>query len=111
MSTGMNAIETWLVIVGLTGVTVLTRSFFLVLGDRIPLPERVQHALRYAPACALVALVAPEVLAVNGELALSLSNFKLLAGGVAIAAMLATRSMIVTMLVGMGAFTALRLFA
>ncbi|MCU0951275.1 MAG: AzlD domain-containing protein, partial [Burkholderiaceae bacterium] len=44
----MSQLDTWLVIVGLTAVTVLTRSFFLVLGDRIPLPERVQHALRYA---------------------------------------------------------------
>jgi branched-subunit amino acid transport protein len=107
----VNAVETWLVIVGLTGVTVLTRSFFLALGDRIPLPERIQHALRYAPACALVALIAPEVLTVKGELALSLANFKLLAGTLAIVAMLVTRSMIVTMLIGMGAFTALRLFA
>ena len=55
----MKDLYIWSVIIGLTGVTVLTRSFFLVLGDRIPLPERVQHAMRYAPACALAALIAP----------------------------------------------------
>ena len=105
----MTSLEIWIVIVGLTGVTIVTRSFFLVLGNRIPLPERVQHALRYAPACALAALVAPEVLTAQGSLALSLDNPRLVAGAVAVATMLATRSMIATMLIGMGAFTALRL--
>lgn len=107
----MNAIEIWIVIVGLTGVTVLTRSFFLVLGDRIALPARVQHALRYAPACALAALIAPEVLTAQGQLALSFANLKLLAGAIAIVTMLVTRSMVATMAVGMGAFTLLRLYA
>lgn len=107
----MNPLETWVVIIGLTAVTVLTRSFFLVLGDRIPLPERVQHALRYAPGCALAALIAPEVLTAQGELALTFTNVKLLAGAVAIGTMLVTRSMIATMAVGMGTFTALRLLA
>lgn len=106
----MSALDTWLVIVGLTVVTIVTRSFFLLLGDRIPLPERVQHGLRFAPACALAALIAPEVLTVQGQLALSLDNVKLLSAAAAIAVMLATRSMIVTMVVGMGAFTVLRLF-
>ncbi len=105
----MNALDTWLVIIGLTAVTVATRSFFLVLGDRIPLPQRVQHALRYAPACALVALVTPEVLLEQGQLSLTLNNVKLLASALAIGVMLASRSMIVTMAVGMAAFTALRL--
>jgi branched-subunit amino acid transport protein len=105
----VNALDTWLVIIGLTAVTVATRSFFLVLGDRIPLPLRVQHALRYAPACALVALVAPEVLLEQGQLSLTLNNVKLLASALAIGVMLVSRSMIVTMAVGMAAFTALRL--
>jgi len=105
----VNALDTWLVIIGLTAVTVATRSFFLVLGDRIPLPQRVQHALRYAPACALVALVTPEVLLEQGQLSLTLNNVKLLASALAIGVMLASRSMIVTMAVGMAAFTALRL--
>ncbi|MEF9996937.1 MAG: AzlD domain-containing protein, partial [Burkholderiaceae bacterium] len=46
----MNESYVWLAILGLTVVTLVTRSSFLVLGDRFPLPERVQHALRYAPA-------------------------------------------------------------
>jgi branched-subunit amino acid transport protein len=104
----MDAIDIWLVIVGLTLVTVVTRSFFLVLGERVPLPARVQHALRYAPACALVALIAPEVLLQQGALALQFGNIKLLAALVAVATMLATRNMMATMAAGMAAYTALR---
>ncbi len=104
----MNDLNTWLVIVGLTLVTIVTRSFFLVLGDRVPLPPRVQHALRYAPACALVALIAPEVLLVKGALAFDLGNIKLLSAVAAGATMLVTRSMIITMVAGMVVFTGLR---
>ncbi len=107
----MSEFEVWAVIVGLTAVTVATRSFFLALGDRIALPERLQHGLRFAPACALAALVAPEVLTAGGAPALSFDNFRLLAAAAAVLTMLATRSMVATIVVGMGAFTALRLLA
>ncbi|MEG0820552.1 MAG: AzlD domain-containing protein, partial [Burkholderiaceae bacterium] len=83
----MNESYVWLAILGLTVVTLVTRSSFLVLGDRFPLPERVQHALRYAPACALAALIAPEMMVVQGQFA-GLANPKLIGGAVAIAVML-----------------------
>ena len=51
----------------------------------VALPERVQHALRYAPACALVALIVPEVVLQSGTLALNLSNPKLIATVVTVA--------------------------
>lgn len=107
----MSDLSIWIVIVGMTAVTVVTRSLFLVLGERYALPERVQHGLRYAPACALVALIAPELALANGTLALSLGNPKLVAGVAAGVIMLTTRSMIAAMAVGMLAFTALRLVA
>jgi branched-subunit amino acid transport protein len=102
-------LSVWIVIVGLTAVTVVTRSAFLVLGDHFELPERLQRALRYAPACALLALIAPEIALTNGSLALSFANPKLVAGIAAGAIMLLTRNMIAAMGVGMLAFTALRL--
>lgn len=107
----MSDISIWVIIVGLTAVTVVTRSAFLVLGERFKLPERVQHGLRYAPACALVALIAPEIALANGSLALAFGNPKLVAGLAAGALMVWTRSMIAAMAVGMLAFTALRLLA
>lgn len=105
----MKDLYIWSVIVGLTGVTVLTRSFFLVLGDRIPLPERVQHAMRYAPACALAALIAPEVLLTQETLATSLADPKLLGAIAGVITMLTVRSMMLTIMVGMAVFTLLRL--
>jgi branched-subunit amino acid transport protein len=106
----MSAVEIWVTIVLMTAVTVATRTVMLVFGDRIPLPERVQHALRFAPACALTALIAPELLTEQGAWAISLANAKLVAGSIAIAVMLATRSMMATMGLGMAAYLALRHF-
>jgi branched-subunit amino acid transport protein len=105
----MNDVTIWIIIIGLTLVTLVTRSIFLVLGDRFPLPERVQHGLRYAPACALVALITPELFLIQGALDASFGNPKLIAGLAAVATMLASRSMIATMVIGMAVFTLLRL--
>jgi len=106
----MSALEIWITIVAMTVITVATRTVMLVFGDRIPLPERVQHALRFAPACALTALIAPELLTEQGAWAISLANAKLIGGAIAIAVMLATRSMLATMGLGMAAYLAMRHF-
>ncbi len=103
----MNDATTWIVIAGLALITVITRSFFLVLGDHLALPDRVQHALRYAPACALTALLAPEVVTVQGQIAIA-GNPKLVAAAVAAIAMLVSRNMIVAIAASMAAFTLLR---
>jgi branched-subunit amino acid transport protein len=105
----MSSIEIWITIIGLTLVTIITRGAFLMIGDRISLPERVQHALRYAPACALAALVAPELLLQQGHVFVSVEDFKLVGAIAAAVAMLTTRNILFTMAVGMIIFTALRL--
>ena len=51
----MSTLQIWLVVAGMTLVTAATRAFFLLGGERGVLPERLQRALRYAPAAALVA--------------------------------------------------------
>jgi len=107
----MSAVEIWAAIAGMTVITIATRTLMLVFGDRIPLPERVQHALSFAPACALTALIAPELLTEHGAWAISFGNAKLVAGASAVATMLATRSMMATMGVGMAAYFVVRHFA
>ncbi len=106
----MSNFEIWLVIIGLTLVTILMRSSFLMLGDHFPLPERVQHGLRYAPVCALIALVTPELFLTQGSFDLSITNPKLVAGLAAAVITLATRSMIAAMAIGMLIFTMMRMF-
>ena len=100
----------WLTIVGLTAVTIVTRNLFLALGHRVVLPQRVQHALRYAPACALVALIVPEVALQSGTLALQFTNAKLVAAVVAAAVQVLTRRAVLAILLGMAAYTLIRLF-
>ena len=49
----------WLSFILIGLATTLPRASFIVLGNRVSLPSVVQRALRYAPAAALAAIVAP----------------------------------------------------
>ena len=55
----MSAFDIWLTILLLAVAVILTRCSLFMLGHRVKLPPRLQHALRYAPAAALAALVSP----------------------------------------------------
>jgi len=59
----------WLTFILIGLATTLPRASFIVLGNRVSLPPVVQRALRYAPAAALAAIVAPDVLVVSGAFA------------------------------------------
>lgn len=59
----------WPVLLALGLATTLPRASFIVLGSRITLPPVVQRALRYAPAAALAAIVAPDLLLTQGQVA------------------------------------------
>ena len=53
-------------IVGLTVLSVVTRGFFF-LGEReIPIPDWLRQGLRYAPLAALVGVVLPEIVLLQG---------------------------------------------
>lgn len=58
----------WTVIVGLTLVSIINRSFFFISRREVPLPKLLQRGLRYAPLAALAAVIAPEVVMVHGHL-------------------------------------------
>ena len=105
----MNAVDTWITIGLLTLATILTRSSFFILGNAVKLPPKVQHALRYAPAAALAAIVAPDLVMNGGVLSVSWMNPKLMAGIGAALFFIATRRLLGTIVVGMALFTALRL--
>lgn len=106
----MNTVDTWLTILWLTLATILTRCSFFLLGRyAVRLPPKVQHALRYAPAAALAAIVAPDLLLANGELAVTWANPKLMAGLGATLVFLTTRHLLGTIIAGMALFTLLRI--
>lgn len=66
----MNETDLWTlgVILGLAGVSVLTRCFFFISNQPWHLPSWAQRGLKYAPIAALAAVVVPEVVMVQGEL-------------------------------------------
>ncbi len=105
----MNEIDIWVTIALLAVATIITRSSFFLLGNSVKLPAKVQHALRYAPAAALAAIIAPDLLLAGPNLSLSLMHPKLLAGIGAAVFFIWTRHMLGTIAVGMGLYTVLRL--
>jgi branched-subunit amino acid transport protein len=101
--------EIWATIGAMTVATAATRSTFWLIGHHITIPKRVQEMLRYAPACALAAIIAPDLLLTGaGQPHLGLSNLKLVAGLGSIVFYLVRRDMLQTIVFGMLAFTALR---
>ncbi len=104
----MSDLDIWLTIGLMTIATILTRSSFFLLGHAVKLPPKVQHALRYAPAAALAAIVAPDLLMSDGVLQLSWMNPKLMAGIGAAVFFLMTRRLLGTIVVGMALFSLLR---
>lgn len=103
--------EIWVTIVVLVLATAAARSSFWLVGHHVTIPPRVQEVLRYAPVCALAAIIAPDLLmGSQNQLALSIDNPKLIAGVASTVYYLLRKSMIETIVFGMLVFTGLRIF-
>ena len=105
----MSDLEIWITIGALVIATAITRSSFWVIGHHVNIPTRVHEMLRYAPSCALAAIVGPDLLMNPGSLAIDAFNPKLVAGLASIGWYLFRRNMLETIVFGMLLFTALRL--
>lgn len=106
----MSDLEIWLTIISLACATAITRCSFWMVGEHVTIPTRVQEMLRYAPSCALAAIIGPDLLmGSQGAVEFSFHNYKLIAGCAAIVYYLARRNMLETIVFGMACFTALRL--
>jgi len=98
-------------IIGMAVVTFVSRSFFILLGNRIKVSEWGLEAIRYAPLAALIAILAPEIFLPLGASSVMEFNLRLpnIWGGMA--AMIAfyfSRKMIPTLVIGMAVYTAAR---
>lgn len=93
----------WLIIAGMSLLTFGQRASFLLLPDRVQLPEFLKTALRYVPAAVLTAIWAPELLLQKGVISLAVGNERLLAGVVAIAVAWRYRVTFGTILAGLAA--------
>ena len=74
MRGSLSSFQLLLAILSVALSTFATRAGVLLLGERLVLSRRVDAALRFAPACALTALIVPEVLYPAGVFDLSLGN-------------------------------------
>lgn len=94
----------WLAILGITVATFVARSSVLLIGERLRLPPVVESALRYAPACALAGIIAPDLLMTPQGLDLSVGNPRWLAGLAAAVIFAAFRSTMGAIAGGMAVF-------
>jgi branched-subunit amino acid transport protein len=97
------------VIMGLAGVTVLTRCFFFVLDRPWTLPGWAERALQYAPVAALAGVIAPEVVMLGGQLVGTWQDARLFAALVGALAYFWRRSVLLTIVAGMAVYLPLHL--
>jgi branched-subunit amino acid transport protein len=96
------------VIIGLAGVTVVTRGFFLISSTAWSLPKWADQGLKYAPVAALAAVVVPEIITTQGQIVNGLDArvFGAMAGA---AAFYWRRNVLITIGVGMCVYLPLHL--
>lgn len=97
------------VILGLAGVTVLTRSFFFISSEEWTLPDWAQRGLQYAPIAAMAAVVLPEVLMQQGEFLQTWMDARWMGAAVGAAVYFWRRDVLLTIVVGMLAYLPLHL--
>lgn len=105
MSEGM----TWIALLGLAGITVLTRSFFMIGDKPLPIPDWLRELLKVAPLAALVAVVAPEIFMTQGHVITTWQDARWPAALAATAYYFWRHGILGTILVGMAVLLPLRL--
>ncbi|MEG0675216.1 MAG: AzlD domain-containing protein [Comamonas sp.] len=101
----------WIVIacIGLALITLITRAFFLIPKNEIPLPYWLKRGLKYAPLAALAAVIAPEIVMSNGELIRTLADARLPALAAAVLYFFYKRSILGTIALGMAIYLPLHI--
>jgi branched-subunit amino acid transport protein len=91
----------WLVMLLGGMLTFGMRMSFIYLFGRFEIPAMMKRALRFVPPAVLSAIVAPALFMPDNTLDLSLSNYHLMAGTVAILVAWRTKSTLLTIIAGM----------
>lgn len=94
--------STWLAIVLVGAVTFLLRASFIVFADPHRFPHRFRQALAFVPPAVLAAIVAPGLLVHDGVVDPTWTNFRFVAGVVAILVAARVRSVVACIAAGMG---------
>jgi branched-subunit amino acid transport protein len=91
----------WLVFILGGLLTFGMRFIFIYLLGRFEIPETMRRALRFVPPSVLTAIVVPELLIRSNQIDVSLTNFRLLAGIVAVLVAWRTKNTLLTIVGGM----------
>ncbi|APV48420.1 hypothetical protein BWI17_01195 [Betaproteobacteria bacterium GR16-43] len=99
---------TWLAIVGVGLVTLLTRASFMLFANPHKFPHAFRVALAFVPPAVLAAIVAPGLFMPEGTLDFSFDNLRWTAGLAALAVAARTRNAVATIYMGMAILWALQ---
>ena len=97
------------VIIGLSAVTVVARSFFFLSNQDWQLPRWAQRGLQYAPIAALSAVVVPEIVMSQGALITTWQDARLFAAVAGMVIYFAKRDVLLTIIGGMAVYLPLHL--
>lgn len=96
------------IIVGMAVVTFATRFGSVVLFRQTGMPTWLERWLKHIPTAILTALIMPALILPKGHIDLSVGNPYWIAGLVAVLAAYKTKSIMTTLLLGMGTILTLR---
>jgi len=103
-------VNIWLVML-LGGLITFGMRFSLIyLFGRFEVPEMIRKALHYVPPAVLSAIIFPELFLREGALNLTLDNYRLLAGVVAVLVAWFSKNILITIIAGMIALFLLQFF-
>lgn len=86
------------------------RFIFIYLLGRFEVPETMRRALRFVPPAVLSAIVFPELLIQSGQFNVTFTNFRLIAGMLAVLVAWKTKNTLLTILGGMVSLLLLEFF-
>ena len=107
----MSQDDLWMfgVIIGLSAVTVVARSFFFLSNQDWQLPRWAQRGLQYAPIAALSAVVVPEIVMSQGAFITTWQDARLFAAAAGAVIYFSKRDVLMTIIGGMAVYLPLHL--
>lgn len=98
----------WIAIALVSAVTFLLRASFILFADPHRFPHAFRQALTFVAPSVLAAIVVPGLLLQEGRIDATLDNPRWIAGAIAIAATILTRSAVVAIVAGMASLWGLQ---
>jgi branched-subunit amino acid transport protein len=99
----------WWTILAAGIITYAIRLSFILVLERLKIPDWFSRGLRYVPPAVLSAIIVPELASWNGTLNFTWHNPQIIAGVIAGLVAWRTRNMLLTLAAGLACFLALNL--